>query len=205
MAVMQIYKSGKWRVIVGLTCVIIFLGVAVAASGAKRRAVAPRGVGAAAARVNGSPIYKIDVDAKATIVASRLSPPPAIEDVRSSVLLSMVRQEILYQTAPKYGIRITDAEITEALGRTMQDIFSPEMDVVSRQEALGYMQRMGLTVEQYPNDPRVIDSYRRTYMIEKMRQWVMDRVPLEQRTSSQAIESAVDEFIEQQHATVTYP
>jgi len=202
---MQIYKSWKWRVIVGLTGLVILLGVAVGASGARRRAVAPRGVGATAARVNGSPIYRIDVDAKATIVASRLSPPPAIEDVRSSVLQSMVKQEILYQTAPKYGIRITDAEIAEALRRTMQDIVSPEMDVVSRQEALGYMQRMGLTVEQYPSNPRVIDSYRRTYMTEKMRQWVMDRVPLEQRTSAQAMESAVDEFIEQQHATVTYP
>ncbi len=187
-----------------IAAIAILLGAGAAAAG-KRRAVAPPGVGAPIAHVNGVPIYKVDVEGKAALVASRLSPPPAIEDVRSSVLQSMVKQEILYQTAPKYGIRISDSEVTEAIRETVRNLLSPEMDEVSRQEALIYMQSMGLTLEQYPTDPRVIKSWRRTYMIEQMRQWVMDRVPLERRTSAQALESAVDEFIEQQHAIVTYP
>jgi hypothetical protein len=190
---------------IGIIVTAVILLTAGAAFAGRRRAIAPPGIGPSAAHVNGVPIYKVDVDAKATMIGSKLSPAPSIEDVRFSVLQNMVKQEILYQTAPKYDIRISDAEVTAALSETVQNILSPEMDEVSRQESLGYIRRMGLTLDQYPTDPRVINSWRRTYLIDKMRQWVMDRVPLEKRTSPQALEAAVDDFIELQHAIVTYP
>lgn len=189
---------------IGVIATVVILITAGAAFAGRQRAVAP-GIGPSAAHVNGVPIYKVDVDAKATTIARKLSPAPSIEDVRSSVVQNMVKQEILYQTAPKYDIRISDDEVTAALSETVRNILSPEMDEASKQESLGYIQSMGLTLTQYPTDPRVINAWRRTYVIDKMRQWVIDRVPLEKRTSAQALEAAVDEFVEQQHAVVTYP
>jgi hypothetical protein len=192
------------RVVSAAILGLLILIAAGAVFASKRRAVAPPGAGPVVVRVNSVPIYKADVETKARVMANNRNLPAVDDDVRALALQHMVKQEILYQAAPRYGITVSDSELTTAIRDIVESIQSPEMDEVSRQEFAGYVRAMGINVDQYPTDPRVLSSYKRTYLVDRMRQWVIDRVPLEQRTNTQALQAAIDAFIEQQHANVVY-
>src|SRR5688572_7516736 len=178
------WNTKRVAIAIGIACLLLIATVGIAS---KRRAVStPGSEDAVVARVNGSPIYRSAIVSAAQNIATNLSVAADSVDVRSEALRHLVKQEILYQTASRYGFNISDDELTSQINQNLDTVLASDDEAVRRQ-FLTYLERAGIPPEQYPTDSAVLEVHRRTYMIGRMRQSIIDRVPLEQRTSAQAL------------------
>jgi len=178
--------------------------VAVAAFAQRHRAASPEPPAyMAVAYVNGVPITKANVDSRIAALTAQAGSPANPADVRALALKLEINDEILYQAAPNYGITISQANLEGIANQAAQQILAGG-DESTKSEFQDNLQHLGITVEQYSHDTRVLSAYKRGFLISSMRRWIEDRMAPEDRISQQAILTAIDQFIANQHATVTY-
>lgn len=154
------------------------------------------------ATVNGKTISEQAVQQRMRMMQlDPLREPQAAGDLRQTAIDLLVRRELLLIAADDLGLAATSDEAAAFALENHETLIASDDPAAARNLQFS-ADSAGVSVEDFPHDPRVIAAHQRFLTLGRVREYVWLRVPGVPMTDDHAIEAALTELADAYRADV---
>jgi hypothetical protein len=159
---------------------------------------------AVAARVGETEIPTSTLRTRARMLAS--SPladnDTDLQSLHRRALRQIIRETVLLKAADDEGLSVSDGDLSRGIFE-MQAAAAQSDDPSVRTAFDQAAGRLGVALDQFSSEPRVLAAYRRLWKLGAIRARIVERLPFEDRKDPAKLDNAIERFVSEWKEQIT--